>query len=77
MKDLQETYGEAMLDPRPDKAGVSAGKGRELKLSVHHGLKAEGTVVPLTKLCQWFGASRRITYYKDDPPIYSCHQKWN
>ena len=33
-------------------------------LSVQQGLKDEGFVVPMTKLCQWFGVARRTTYYK-------------
>lgn len=33
-------------------------------LSVLQGLKDEGVSVPMTKLCQWFGAARRTTYYK-------------
>lgn len=33
-------------------------------LSVQQGLKDEGVMVPMTKLCQWFGVARRTTYYK-------------
>ncbi len=58
LKDLQEAYGEAMLEIRArKKAGVPAGKGRELMLSVQQGLKDEGVSVPMTKLCRWFGVA--------------------
>jgi len=55
LKDLQEAYGEAMLEIRARKnAGLPAGKGRELMRSVQQGLKDEGVAVPMTKLCRWF-----------------------
>ncbi|WP_312366924.1 hypothetical protein [Stenotrophomonas sp.] len=33
-------------------------------LSVQQGMKEEGFVVPITKLCRWFEVARRTTYYK-------------
>ena len=33
-------------------------------LPVQQGLKDEDILVPMTKLCQWFGVERRTTYYK-------------
>ncbi len=32
--------------------------------TLHEGLLADGDVVPLTKLCAWFGVPRRTVYYK-------------
>jgi putative transposase len=32
--------------------------------SIQQGLLADGIVVPLTKLCAWFGVPRRTVYYK-------------
>jgi putative transposase len=32
--------------------------------SVQQGLLADGVVVPVTKLCAWFGVPRRSVYYK-------------
>lgn len=48
LKDLQEAYGEAMLEIRARKKLVPAGKGRELMLSVQQGLKDKGVAVPVT-----------------------------
>lgn len=31
---------------------------------IQQGLLAEGIKVPLTKLCAWFGVSRRTVYYR-------------
>ena len=60
LKGLQEAYGEAMLEVRVRrKAGIPAGKGRELMLSVQQGLMDESVTVPITKLCQWFGVACR------------------
>ncbi|MBB5736626.1 putative DNA-binding transcriptional regulator YafY, partial [Xanthomonas arboricola] len=33
-------------------------------LSIQQGLKEDGFVVSMAKLCQWFGVSRRTVYYK-------------
>jgi hypothetical protein len=32
--------------------------------TLHEGILADGIVVPLTKLCAWFGVLRRTVYYK-------------
>ena len=32
-------------------------------LSIQQGLQEEGVVVPMTKLCRWFGVARRTVYY--------------
>lgn len=66
LKDLQESYGEAMLELRaPKKAGGPHGAGgRQWIRTLHEGLLADGIVVPLTKLCAWFGAPQRTVYYK-------------
>lgn len=62
LKDLQEAYGEAMLEIRtPEKLTPLLGKD-ELMRSVQQGLKDEGFLVPMTKLCRWFGVARRTTY---------------
>jgi putative transposase len=33
-------------------------------LSLQQGLKADGVVVSLVKLCQWFEVPRRTVYYR-------------
>lgn len=62
LKDLQEAYGEAMLDLRarevPGPAGwVGSGHGCATGsiLCFQQGLLAETIKVPLTRLCAWFG----------------------
>ncbi|MEM8579867.1 MAG: hypothetical protein AAGF50_01555 [Pseudomonadota bacterium] len=44
--------------------------GRQLIRTIHEGLLADGDVVPITKLCAWFGVPRRSVYYKPEksPP---------
>jgi hypothetical protein len=32
--------------------------------TIHQGLKADGIHVSMSKLCQWFGVSRRTLYYR-------------
>ncbi len=48
-RDLQEAYGEAMLELRARKKAAGP---------------AEGVVVSVAKLCVWFGIPRRTVYYK-------------
>src|SRR5690606_6438625 len=48
----------------PKKAAGPVGRGREVILRIQQGLAADGFVVPLAKLCQWFGVPRRTVYYK-------------
>ena len=78
LKDLQEAYGEAMLELRARKNTRPCWNeplerhwfepngecGRQMIQSIHQGLLAEGIKVPLTKLCAWFGVSRRTVYYR-------------
>lgn len=33
-------------------------------LHIQPGLAADGFIVPLAKLCRWFGVPQRIVYYK-------------
>ena len=66
LRDLQEAYGEAMLELRARKkvAGPHGAGGRQLIRTLHEGLLADGDVVPITKLCAWFGVPRRTVYYQ-------------
>jgi transposase-like protein len=79
LKDLQEAYGEAMLELRAriefqalmvrPRAAIGPRPrpkgGRELIRTLHEGLLAEGISVPLAKLYAWFGVPRRTIY--DNP----------
>lgn len=43
--------------------------------SIQQGLKDDGVDVPITKLCDWFGALRRTVYYKPvkkSPIVREC-----
>ena len=66
LKDLQEAYGEAMLELRARKkvAGPHGAGGRQLIRTLHEGLLSEGVRVPIAKLCAWFGVPRRTVYYR-------------
>lgn len=65
LKDLQEAYGEAMLELRArKKIAVPAGRGREVIETIRQGLQAEGITVSIAKLCRWFDVPRRTVYYK-------------
>jgi len=65
LKDLQEAYGEAMLELRARKKfAVPAGQGRTMIEVIRQGLKEEGFEVPMTKLCRLSGVARRGVYYK-------------
>ena len=68
LKDLQEAYGEAMLELRARKIAVPAGRGRSdrdwASPMIRQGLQAEGITVSIAKLCRWFGVPRRSVYYK-------------
>jgi putative transposase len=37
--------------------------------TIRQGLKAEGIHVSMSKLCQWFGVSRRTLYYRPTKTI--------
>jgi transposase-like protein len=66
LKDLQEAYGEAMLELR------AAGQGRGLMLTIQQGLREDGFEVSMVTLCRWFGVTRRSVYYrstKDAPKV--------
>jgi len=58
LKDLQEAYGEAMLEPRARKKSVPVGQGRGLMVTIQQGLKADGITVSMMKLCRWFEVAR-------------------
>ena len=65
LRELQEAYGEAMLELRARKSWLPAGqRGREMILSLQQGLAEEGVRVSLVKLCQWFEMPRRSVYYR-------------
>ncbi len=66
LRELQEAYGEAMLELRArKKAGFPAGhRGREMILSLQQGLAQERFKVSLVKLCLWFQMPRRTVYYR-------------
>ena len=66
LKDLQEAYGEAMLELRARKkaGGPYGAGGRQLIRTLHEGLLADGIAVSIAKLCTWFGVPRRTVYYK-------------
>src|SRR5690606_1619599 len=49
---------------RPKKIGVPVGQGRDLMVSIQQGLRADGFVVSMARLCRWFGQPRRTVYYK-------------
>ncbi|WP_229038544.1 hypothetical protein [Salmonella enterica] len=48
----------------PEKAGLPAGRGRQIVADVQQGLRAEGIDVSVSKLCRWFGLPRRSWYYR-------------
>lgn len=57
------------------KIAVPAGRGREMIESIQQGLKDDGVDVPITELCDWFGALRRTVYYKPvkkSPIVREC-----
>jgi putative transposase len=64
LKDLQEAYGEAMLELRARKKPVPAGRGREMIETIRQGLKEDGYSVSISQLCRWFGVPRRTVYYR-------------
>lgn len=65
LKELQEAYGEAMLELRArKKIAVPAGRGREVIETIRQGLQADGITVSISKLCRWFEVPRRSVYYR-------------
>ncbi|WP_444444041.1 hypothetical protein [Rhodobacter capsulatus] len=66
LKDLQEAYGEAMLELRARKklAALMEREDGQLIRTLHEGLLADGIAVSIAKLCTWFGVPRRTVYYK-------------
>lgn len=52
LKELQEAYGEGVLQIRARKSWLPAGQGLKLMLWVQQGLKEEGVCVPMAWLCQ-------------------------
>jgi hypothetical protein len=70
IKEHQEAYGQAMLELRArKKAGVPAGRGREVIETIRHGLEEDGFKVSISKLCQWFDMPRRTVL------LQVCHGK--
>lgn len=63
LKDLQDAYGEAMLELRVRKIAVPAGRGREVIETIRQGLKEDGLAVSVSKLCRWIGVPRRTVDY--------------
>lgn len=68
-KDLQEAYGEAMLELRSKKncspCWVRTRSDRDwAPPMIRQGLQADGFTVSIAKLCRWFGVPRRTGYYK-------------
>lgn len=65
LKELQEAYGEAMLELRArKKIAVPAGEGRVMIEAIRQGLKEEGVEASISQLCRWFGVARRTVYYR-------------
>ena len=69
LKDLQEAYGEAMLELRARKncspCWARTRSDRDwASPMIRQGLQAEGITVSIAKLCRWFGVPRRSVYYK-------------
>ncbi|MFC3061694.1 hypothetical protein, partial [Paenirhodobacter populi] len=76
LKDLQEAYGEAMLELRArentgpcwneplerHRSEPNGECGRQMIQSIQQGLLAEGIKVPLNRPCVWFGVPRRTVY---------------
>lgn len=63
LKDLQEAYGEAMLELRArKKIVVPAGQGRDLMVMIQQGLRDEGAAVSMSQLYRWFEVRRRTVY---------------
>jgi tRNA A37 N6-isopentenylltransferase MiaA len=60
IKDLQEAYGEAMLELRArKKIAVLVGGGREMIEALRQGLMEDGFTVSISKPCQWLDIPRR------------------
>ena len=80
LRELQEAYGEAMLELRArKKIELSAGQlGRQIILELQQALREEGVIISLVKLCGWFGVPRRTVYYKPtkgDPKVQDQYVK--
>jgi putative transposase len=61
LKELQEAYGEAMLELR---SGPSWSGATGMIRTLQQGLLEDGIKVPLAKLCAWFGVPGRTVYEK-------------
>ncbi len=64
LKDLQEAYGEAMLEIRARESWLRCWERTRADALGHQGLKDAGFAVPMTKLYQWFVVARRTTCCK-------------
>jgi hypothetical protein len=66
----------------PGKIGRPAWQeGRDMILQIQRGLREDGFMVPMAKLCRWFDVPRRTVYYKPikakpkvQAPIYDADQ---
>jgi putative transposase len=76
LKELQEAYGEAMLELRARKNPVPAGRGREVIETIRQGLQADGITVSISKLCKWFEVPRRTVYYRPMKPALSLQERF-
>jgi hypothetical protein len=64
LKDLQEAYGEAMLELRARKwIAVPAGRGREKIVAIRKVLREDRVDVPISRLCRRCDVPRRTVYY--------------
>jgi hypothetical protein len=74
LRELQEAYGEAMLELRARKKlnQLPGQRGRQMILDLQRALKDDGVIVSLVKLCAWFGVPRRTVYYKPTRVIPRC-----
>ncbi|WP_229038567.1 transposase [Salmonella enterica] len=64
LKELQKLMARPCWSYAPEKAGLPAGRGRQIVADVQQGLRAEGIDVSVSKLCRWFGLPRRSWYYR-------------
>jgi transposase-like protein len=61
---------------RTKKAAAPVGRGREVIETIHQGLREDGLVVPVSKLCKWLEVPRRTAYYKPTKATPRSSQSW-
>lgn len=64
IKDLQEAYGEGMLELCARKTCSPCWARTTNDRDVRQGLQADGITVSISKLCRWFEVPRRTVYYR-------------